>query len=157
MTEMQKILSDRKDKYGDFRYQANLSIYLKRVMRDGNEWHNMEPYMQESLDMIQHKIARILNGDPNYQDSWVDVIGYAQLALDRIREDEESRRIVKAFNKIPDDSVSTHTVLGGTQALNSKDVAQILRHNGVGGGGSVEGATVSSVGGAGTVSEFLSR
>ena len=164
MTEMQKILSDRKDKYGDFRYHADLSVSLKHVMREGNAWHTTEPYMQEALDMIQHKIARILNGDPSYQDSWVDVIGYAQLALDRIREDEESRRIVEAFNKIPDDNVNlytvdsanTYTVLGGAQALNSEDVAKILRHNGVGGGGA-GGATVTSVGGAGTISEFLSR
>ena len=34
---------------------------------------------QEALDMIFHKIARILNGDPNYADSWHDIAGYATL------------------------------------------------------------------------------
>jgi hypothetical protein len=34
--------------------------------------------------MICHKIARILNGDPNYADSWVDIAGYAQLVADRL-------------------------------------------------------------------------
>ena len=157
MTEMQKILSDRKDKYGDFRYQADLSVSLKRVMREGNAWHEMHPYMHEALDMIQHKIARILNGDPYYEDSWVDVIGYAQLALDRTREDAESRRIVEAFNKIPDDNVNTYTVQCGAQALNSEEIAQTLRHNGVGGGGSGRTTVITSVSDAGTISEFLSR
>lgn len=29
--------------------------------------------------MIQHKIGRILNGDPAYADSWHDIAGYATL------------------------------------------------------------------------------
>jgi hypothetical protein len=39
----------------------------------------MEPYMQESLDLIANKLARIVNGDPFYDDSWHDVGGYAKL------------------------------------------------------------------------------
>ena len=40
---------------------------------------------QESLDMICHKIARIVNGDPDYADSWVDIAGYAKLVADRLQ------------------------------------------------------------------------
>jgi len=29
--------------------------------------------------MILHKIARILNGDPEYSDNWHDIAGYATL------------------------------------------------------------------------------
>lgn len=35
--------------------------------------------------MIAHKIGRILNGDPNYRDSWDDIAGYAKLAADRCK------------------------------------------------------------------------
>jgi len=35
---------------------------------------------REALEMIAHKIGRILNGDPNYADSWHDIAGYAKLA-----------------------------------------------------------------------------
>lgn len=38
----------------------------------------------EALEMIAHKIGRILNGDPGYADSWVDIAGYAQLVADRL-------------------------------------------------------------------------
>jgi hypothetical protein len=38
----------------------------------------------EALDMIFHKIGRILNGDPNYADSWIDIAGYAKLVADRL-------------------------------------------------------------------------
>lgn len=39
----------------------------------------------QSLEMIQHKVARILNGDPDYPDSWIDIAGYAQLVADRLQ------------------------------------------------------------------------
>ena len=40
---------------------------------------------QEALDMIAHKIGRIINGDPDYADSWDDIAGYAKLVGDRLR------------------------------------------------------------------------
>jgi hypothetical protein len=38
----------------------------------------------EALEMIFSKLARILNGDPNYADSWIDIAGYATLVADRL-------------------------------------------------------------------------
>lgn len=38
----------------------------------------------EALEMIAHKIGRIINGDPNYADSWHDIAGYAKLVADRL-------------------------------------------------------------------------
>ena len=38
----------------------------------------------ESLEMVQHKIGRIVNGDPTYLDSWVDIVGYTQLVIDEL-------------------------------------------------------------------------
>lgn len=99
MTDIQKTLSERKEKYGDFRDHAQLSTDLKMIMRCGNSWMETSPYMKEALEMIQHKIARILNGDPTYEDSWVDIIGYAQLALDRLRQDNENYKTIAAFGE----------------------------------------------------------
>jgi hypothetical protein len=36
--------------------------------------------------MVVHKIGRILNGDPHYADSWVDIAGYAKLVADRLEK-----------------------------------------------------------------------
>ena len=36
--------------------------------------------------MVAHKIGRILNGDPTYEDSAVDIVGYATLMLEGMRE-----------------------------------------------------------------------
>lgn len=46
---------------------------------------DLDPDQREALEMIAHKIARILNGDPNYADSWVDIAGYAKLIADRLQ------------------------------------------------------------------------
>lgn len=82
MSEIDKILEERGERYGEFDQLANLSQNLKRTMRDHPGWLNLDDDMRESLEMIQHKMARILNGDPHYIDSWVDIAGYAQLIAD---------------------------------------------------------------------------
>lgn len=50
----------------------------------------MDPDQIECLEMIAHKIGRILNGDPNYGDSWRDISGYATLVADRLEGLKES-------------------------------------------------------------------
>ena len=77
-------LTERGNRYGKFKDHAELSQKLKNVMRNWDGWGAMDYDMRESLEMIQHKIARILNGDPTYADSWHDIAGYAKLVDDRL-------------------------------------------------------------------------
>jgi len=75
-------LKDRGEKYGEFRTHAEITQKLKFVVSNYNG--RLAPMHQEALDMIMHKIARILNGDPNYADSWHDIAGYATLVEKRV-------------------------------------------------------------------------
>ena len=75
-------LTERGNRYGKFRDHAALSQMFKGVM--GTVDKSLEADQREALEMIFHKIARILNGDPNYADSWHDIAGYAQLVADRL-------------------------------------------------------------------------
>jgi hypothetical protein len=34
----------------------------------------------EALEMIAHKIGRIIAGDPDFDDHWDDIAGYAKIA-----------------------------------------------------------------------------
>lgn len=80
-----KTLKQRSKTYGDF---GNLSVIandLKLSMRASDGWVRLEPEYKEALDMIVHKIARIINGDPNHIDSWHDIAGYATLVEDIIK------------------------------------------------------------------------
>lgn len=81
--KIDEILKERGQRYGDFTEHARISQSLKDVV-----WHEckeMRPFQKEALEMILHKVARIINGDPDYDDSWKDIAGYAQLVVDRLK------------------------------------------------------------------------
>jgi hypothetical protein len=82
-----EILDERGKRYGTFVGHAEVSQQLKTVINDALMQRSKDlTYDQyEALGMIAHKIARIINGDPNYADSWVDIAGYAQLVADRLQ------------------------------------------------------------------------
>jgi hypothetical protein len=79
-------LNERGSRYGEFGEHARITQSLKAAMVDSPKWKELTPAMKESLEMIQHKIGRILNGDPTYKDSWTDVIGYARLVEKNLRD-----------------------------------------------------------------------
>ena len=78
------ILEERGSRYGPFVTHAEITCALKEVMYIRGGYSKMAPDQREALDMIFHKIGRIINGDPNYADSWIDIAGYAQLVVDRL-------------------------------------------------------------------------
>ena len=86
MTDIAATLQERGSRYGDFGGHARITILLKRVIQLELEARGkmLADDQQEALDMIFHKIGRIINGDPDYADSWVDIAGYAKLVADRL-------------------------------------------------------------------------
>lgn len=78
------IITERGSRYGKFKDGAQIMQELKDVMREVDGWHNLTPSQREALDMIQHKIGRILNGDPTYDDSWKDIAVYATLIVNEL-------------------------------------------------------------------------
>lgn len=80
-------LAERGKRYGAFSDHAKISQLLKGVMQSRPAYQSLRADQREALEMIAHKIARILNGDPNYADSWVDIAGYAKLVADRLESE----------------------------------------------------------------------
>ena len=79
---VQAVLAERGSRYGKFSEHARITQNIKRAMEDSPNWASLAPAQKESLEMVAHKIGRILNGDPNYSDSWVDIAGYSKLVAD---------------------------------------------------------------------------
>ena len=79
-----QMLKERGSLYGDFAEHARITQNIKRAMADSPNWGNLTDAQRESLEMQAHKIGRILNGDPNYRDSWDDIIGYTKLVADNL-------------------------------------------------------------------------
>lgn len=82
--DIDQTLTQRTGLYGVFNENARISQALKRAMRDSPNWERLSDDKREALEMVQHKIARILNGDPDYHDNWHDVIGYTKLVADTL-------------------------------------------------------------------------
>jgi hypothetical protein len=87
-------LQERGQRDGRFLSHAQITQDLKSVinrntpcsrLKDGDTVNFLAADQQEALDMICHKIGRIINGDPDYADSWIDIAGYAQLVADRLQ------------------------------------------------------------------------
>jgi hypothetical protein len=81
------MLNEREARYGSFARHAEVTQQLKRViaryLRERGEGRLADD-QHEALDMMCHKIGRIIAGDPDYADSWIDIAGYAQLVADRL-------------------------------------------------------------------------
>lgn len=85
-TDVDVTLAERGSRYGVFMGHAHVTMDLKRVVRSHliARDKKLSDDQQEAIDMICHKLGRIINGDPNYADSWVDIAGYAKLISDRL-------------------------------------------------------------------------
>lgn len=86
---IENTLRNRGQRYGSFEGHAAISQALQKVVadgftnrEDGKTIEDMAPSQREALFMILHKVARIVNGDFNYDDSWRDIAGYATLIVD---------------------------------------------------------------------------
>lgn len=84
MTEVEDILKERTKTHGPYVKHSEISQKLKRECHNSGGWVLLSEVQRESLDMICHKLARILNGNPNEADHWLDIEGYAKLARKEI-------------------------------------------------------------------------
>lgn len=85
VTPVESLLQERGKRYGPFESHAEITQSIKRAMHAVDGWMRLSADQEEALEMIAHKIGRILNGDPNYDDSWVDIAGYATLVAKRLQ------------------------------------------------------------------------
>jgi len=88
MTSIDKTLQERGNRYGEFPEHARVTQNIKRAMADSKNWETLSDDKKESLEMVAHKIGRILNGDPDYADSWHDISGYTKLVEDDLNAED---------------------------------------------------------------------
>jgi transposase-like protein len=83
-TDVDAILDERAATYGSFEDVAGCAQEIKNAIRICNN-SELDDDQIEALDMIASKIARVVNGNPNHIDSWIDIAGYATLVADRLQ------------------------------------------------------------------------
>jgi len=88
-SNLEKILAERNENYGSFEDFSLISQRLKAVIASSRD--RSIPFaadVAEAIEMICHKIARIVNGRDDYADSWYDIAGYATLIASRIDKEK---------------------------------------------------------------------
>jgi hypothetical protein len=85
--DVDETLDTRALSYGKFKDGAALMQGIKRQMANHAQKHEktFADDQWEALEMIVHKIGRIVNGNPDVVDHWVDIAGYAKLVSDRLQ------------------------------------------------------------------------
>lgn len=81
---VEETLKERGNRYGPFISHAWFAEKINQVFEASENWPLMQPDNKEALRIIANKIGRILNGDPEYDDNWRDIAGYATLVCNRI-------------------------------------------------------------------------
>lgn len=86
ITTLDALIEARGRTHGDYAVHALITQNLKRVITHhvADLDRRLDDDMQESLDMITHKIGRIIAGNPAEPDHWRDIAGYAQLVANRL-------------------------------------------------------------------------
>jgi hypothetical protein len=85
-TDINALLAERGKTHGDYVTHSLITQDLKRVVTHhvAGLDRRLEDDMQETLDMIAHKIGRIIAGNAAEPDHWRDIAGYAQLVANRL-------------------------------------------------------------------------
>jgi hypothetical protein len=122
MTDIKQTLNERGKRYGSFKGHAEVSQRLKVVVQEELDARGklLSPVQQEAVDMILHKLARIVNGDANYIDSWRDIVGYTQLVVDELLETNGSTDV----KNVPLEVIDGQLVVKSSKLLPEATVAQ---------------------------------
>lgn len=80
-----EVLNQREKTHGSYSDVATMAQFMKAHFRNCKaEWDRLTVEQRESLDMIAVKIARVLGGNANEADHWLDIAGYATLVADSL-------------------------------------------------------------------------
>jgi len=79
--EINSVLGQRENTHGDFSENATLTMELLKTCKKQIEFSLLPKPIQFAIFMILHKISRAICGDHKHNDHWIDIQGYASLAM----------------------------------------------------------------------------
>lgn len=112
--EINETLKQCNTTYGKFSRLSEISRDIKSTFHNTENWNELSSDKQEALEMIAIKIARILNGNSEYVDSWFDIAGYATLIVNELNSGKD-KDLAKEFGGL------AGIAEGSSINLNTKD------------------------------------
>ncbi len=77
------LTNERKSTHGDWMEQSRVFDNLNYQLTISHNWEKLNNMQRAALINIVQKISRIVSGDPNHEDHWDDIAGYAFLGKGR--------------------------------------------------------------------------
>lgn len=93
-------LDEREHQYGSFEKVAATTVQLMAIIGSGESASKLSDSQNEALHMICSKIARIVNGDVKYIESWHDIAGYATLIENELSVEDGARNARLIYQRV---------------------------------------------------------
>lgn len=87
--DTEALLAEREKTHGKYSQFALVTQGMKEMLEE-SRYAFLSPEHREAVDMILHKIGRIVTGDPNVKDHWDDIAGYATLGARYVRDTRQT-------------------------------------------------------------------
>lgn len=90
-TDVTHTLAERGSRYGKFSDNSRIFADLMGTFRNSPAWREgrIDMIHEHALSNIATKLARLLTGDPDYDDNWRDIAGYATLMVSILNGEEQ--------------------------------------------------------------------
>ena len=88
VTFSEALLIERKSTHGDWMIQSEIHDNIIKSLSISSNYDGISASKKMALHAIAMKMARIVCGDPNHKDHWLDIAGYAHLGLGSTGENE---------------------------------------------------------------------
>lgn len=122
--DIEQTLKDRGNAYGDYATIARMTqAVIKTLSTGGSNVALRTATHNETLHMVAHKLARVAVGDPNHEDTWRDIAGYATLMLREAQKEKENTQMSDEV-PMPDYRSPAHTHVPPAYTV---DIAPIRR------------------------------
>jgi len=91
MKNVNEILQEREKTHGKYADHAYVTQEMKAACQYKGLDTKLSYEQKEAVDMILHKVGRIIAGNNNEVDHWQDIAGYATLVVRSINDRKEVR------------------------------------------------------------------
>ena len=85
--ELENTLNERAKTHGSWEENSEFIQSIKLLIR--RYYPGLQYSSREALEMIVHKMGRILCGDSTEPDHWQDIAGYAMLEYNRLTREKK--------------------------------------------------------------------
>ncbi len=79
------VLKERGSTHGKFRDNGRIAQAIKRAIQSGPKYEELTDTQKEAMSYIAGKMSRIVSGNPDHADNWLDIQGFAGLILGELK------------------------------------------------------------------------